>query len=266
MEIEHSGRVQLLGEVIRVDCMAVKKVRQYFQQWYKTDLGKNVLSQEVNLLQELISEDIGQYFLIQSPLQDLTLSAPLLRNQLMLAPVLELGAQKNLIISNANELPIDSEGIDVHLLHHTLELSDTPHDDLREAARSLLPRGKLVIVGFNSWSVWRLRQLFSSKHQAPWCAKFIAEKRLEDWLKVAGLTLQSADYLCYTPPIKSPYWQKKWRPIDRLFSMTKLPLGGIYVITAIKQTHSLIPLKPKWKPAPVRVSTLTKPVAKEIQE
>lgn len=242
------------------------KVRQDFQQWYQSDLGTNILTQELALLQNLIGTDVGYYFLAQSPLKQLEISAPLLKNKMMLAPVLELGATKNLIIANANELPIDSEGIDVHILHHTLELSDTPHDDLREAARSLLPSGKLIIVGFNSCSFFRIRQIFSSKTTAPWNASFIAVKRLEDWLKVAGLTLQSADYLYYSPPFKSIYWQEKFKPVETLLAKSKLPIGGVYVITATKQTHRLISQKPRWRRTSVRVSSLTKPVVKEIKE
>jgi len=250
----------------RVDCMANEKFRQYFQQWYQSDLGENVLAQEIKLLQDLICHDVGYYFLIQSPLQQLDLPNSLLRTQMMIAPVLELGAPDNLIVAKANELPINSEGIDVHVLHHTLELSDTPHDDLREAARSLLPSGKLIIVGFNPWSIWGARKAFSIKGQAPWCANFIAEKRLEDWLKVAGLTLQSTDYFCYPPPIQSSYWLQKLKSINTLMSMSKLPIGGVYVITATKQIHRLIEQKPKWRRTSVRVSSLTKPVTKEIQE
>lgn len=252
--------------MVRVDCMADVKVRQDFQQWYQSDLGKSVLTQESALLQNIINTDVGYYFLIQSPLKHLAISAPLLKNSLMIAPVLELGAQENLVVANAKELPIDSEGIDVHILHHTLEFSDTPHDDLREAARSLLPSGKLIIVGFNPNSFFRIRQIFSSSNVAPWNASFIGVKRLEDWLKVAGLTLQSANYLCYSPPFQSMYWREKLTPFETLLTKSKLPIGGVYVITATKQTHRLIPQKPRWRRTPVRVSTLTKPVVKEIKE
>lgn len=246
--------------------MTDNKVRQDFQKWYDTDLGQRLLTQEMALLQQLICNDVGYYFLIQSPLKLLNFPSSLLRTHMMLAPSLELGASKNTIIAKASELPIDSEAIDVHILHHTLELSDTPHDDLREAARTLLPSGKLIIIGFNPWSCWRIRQGFSSKKQAPWSAQFISENRLDDWLKVAGLTLLSTDYIHYAPPLSSAYWQNKFKPFEKMMSMSRLPLGGIYIITATKHTHSLISPKNRWKRASVRVSSLTKPVVKEIQK
>lgn len=246
--------------------MADEKLRQYFQQWYQSELGKNLLEQETKRLQDLIAHDVGYYFLIQSPLKHLDLPNSLLRTQMMLAPVLEMGAPDNMIVANAKELPIDSEGIDVHILHHTLELSETPHDDLREAARSLLPSGKLIIVGFNPWSIWGVRRIFPIKAQAPWKAHFIAEHRLEDWLKVAGLALQSTDYFCYSPPVQSPYWINKFNRIDEFLSPLKLPFGGVYIITATKYTPKLVNRKAKWKRKAIPVSPLTKPAVKEIQD
>ena len=246
--------------------MADKQVRQFFQQWYLSELGQSVLKQETELLELLLKETVGYYLLMQSPLKQLDIKHSLLRTKLMLSPCLELGAPDNLIVANSHELPVESDGIDVHILHHTLELSEDPHGDLREAARSLLPSGKLIIVGFNPWSFWRTRQLFSSRGYAPWCAKFIAMKRLEDWLKVAGLTLESTDYLCYSPPFKSAKWQARCQPLDSLMSMSKLALGGVYVITATKQTNRLIPHKPRWRRASVRVTSLRKPTVKEIKQ
>ncbi|TBR37984.1 methyltransferase domain-containing protein [Marinomonas agarivorans] len=246
--------------------MMGKKARQYFQQWYESDLGREILEQETTVLRNILDQEVGYYLLTQSPLANLTFPDTLLKNHIVLAPELELGAPKKTIVANANELPINSEAIDVHILHHTLELSGTPHDDLREAARTLLPSGKLIIVSFNPWSLWRAAQWFCSKKQAPWDATFIAQQRLEDWLKVAGLTLQSTDYMHYAPPFSRLYKSNNIRKLDRLLTRTQLPFGGIYIVTATKHTHSLISQKLKWRRSPVRVASLTKPVTKEIQK
>lgn len=246
--------------------MTGKQARQDFQKWYATDLGVNTLTQEMAVLQQIVDREVGYYLLVQTPLKLLTFPDSLLKNHMVMAPELELGAPKNTIVANASELPINSEAIDVHILHHTLELSNSPHDDLREAARTLLPSGKLIIVGFNPWSLWRLKQLVGSKKQAPWNAKFITERRLDDWLKVAGLTLQGVDYLHYIPPFNRINQNKIFNKVEQFFARTQLPFGGVYIITATKHTHSLISQKLKWRRAPVRVSSLTKPVVKEIQE
>ncbi|EAQ67064.1 hypothetical protein MED121_14094 [Marinomonas sp. MED121] len=105
--------------------MADKQVRQFFQQWYQSELGQNVLKQETELLDRLLNDTVGYYLLMQSPLKKLELQQSLLRTQLMLAPCLELGAPDNLIVANSHELPFESDGLDVHILHHTLELSQT---------------------------------------------------------------------------------------------------------------------------------------------
>lgn len=71
-------------------------------------------------------------------------------------------------------LPIGSNSIDVVVLPHTLELSAEPHRVLRETHRVLVGEGRLVILGFNPWSPWRLR--------VPWSRRLISRRRLVDWL------------------------------------------------------------------------------------
>ena len=246
--------------------MADMQVRQFFQTWYSSGLGARVLATEIHFLEQRTADLVGYYMVVQSPLTKFKLKGNRIRHQILLAPQLELGAPKHTVVGMANELPIESDGVDVHVLHHTLDLSTTPHDDLREAARTLLPSGKVFIVGFNPWSFWGARKLLSKGKVAPWNAHFIAPRRLADWLKVAGLTLESIDFLLYRPPLKNPLWCQWYKKVDVLLRPTKLPLGGIYVITATKQTRCHIANKPRWRSVPVRVTTLTKPTIKEMPE
>ncbi|MCZ2722787.1 SAM-dependent methyltransferase [Marinomonas sp. 15G1-11] len=246
--------------------MANKQVRQLFQEWYKSDLGRSVLERELSIIEQQTEGSVGYFAVIQSPLIDLPLSKSHIRNQIMLAPIMELGASKNTIIGLSNELPLDSDGVDVHIMHHSLDLSEAPHDDVREAARTLLPSGRVVIIGFNPWSLWGGRKMASNRLHAPWCSRFISPKRLEDWLKVAGLTLDSVEYICFRPPVRKASWYQSVRHIGRALELTHLPLGGVYIISATKQVRRHIAIKPRWKRAKVRVPSITKPIVKEMQD
>ncbi|MFT2109591.1 SAM-dependent methyltransferase [Marinomonas sp. 2405UD68-3] len=246
--------------------MADKQVRQLFQDWYESDLGQRVLEDELTVIERHIDGCVGYFSLIQSPLLALKVTKSHVRNHILLAPAVELGASENTLISLSNELPIDSDSVDVHIMHHSLDLSDAPHDDVREVARTLLPSGKVVIVGFNPWSTWGVRKLASKRLNAPWCSRFIAPKRLEDWLKVAGLTLTSIEYICFRPPFRKASWHQKMGRIGKALELTRLPVGGVYIITATKQVRRHIAIKPRWKRARVRVPSITKPIVKEMQD
>lgn len=246
--------------------MLDEQVRQLFQEWYKSDLGRSVLERELSIIERQTEGSVGYFAVIQSPLMDLRLLKSHIRNQIMLAPLMELGASENTIIGLSNELPVDADSVDVHIMHHSLDLSEAPHDDVREAARTLIPSGRIIIVGFNPWSLLGVRKAVSNRLQAPWCGRFIAPQRLDDWLKVAGLTLESIEYTCFRPPFRKASWYKKMTRVGKTLELTRLPLGGVYVISATKQVRSHIAIKPRWKRAKVRVPSISKPIVKEMQD
>lgn len=240
--------------------------RQLFQDWYATELGERLLSEEHDFIERELDNAVGYYLVQQSPLKQLALHNHRIRETLILSPVLELGASESTIVAHMSELPIESDGIDAIVLHHTLDLSENPHRDIHEVARTLLPSGKLIIVGFNPMSFWGIRRFFSKKTRAPWSARFISQRRLEDWLKVAGLTLEHTEVLDYDMPIQTSKWRDRFGWIGRFFKSMKLPVGGVYIMTVTKQTRRYIPLKPRWNATKVRVPPLTKPTIKEMNK
>jgi SAM-dependent methyltransferase len=61
------------------------------------------------------------------------------------------------------QLPLASQSVDLVVLPHVLEGHHNPHEVLREAERVLMPEGHIVISGFNTLSLWRVRQVFSGR-------------------------------------------------------------------------------------------------------
>ena len=57
------------------------------------------------------------------------------------------------------QLPLASQSVDLVVLPHVLETHNNPHQVLRESERVLMPEGQLVVSGFNTVSLWRLRQM-----------------------------------------------------------------------------------------------------------
>ena len=95
------------------------------------------------------------------------------------------------VLAESELLPVASQSIDLLLLPHGLEVSMNPHQVLREAERVLVPEGRVVISGFNPWSLWGLR------HRSPFCNPWLPVQatglvslpRLKDWLKLLSFDL-----------------------------------------------------------------------------
>jgi SAM-dependent methyltransferase len=144
-------------------------------------------------------------------------------------------------------LPIASQSIDVVALPHVLEFSDNPHQILREVDRILRPEGHVLISGFNPFSLWGLRRIFSrGGAEYPWQGHYLAVGRLRDWLKLLGLETQGGAFGCYVPPVLSEQWLQRWdfmaRAGDRWWPYT----GAVYVVSAVKRVRGMRLIRPAW--------------------
>jgi SAM-dependent methyltransferase len=146
------------------------------------------------------------------------------------------------------QLPLASQSVDLVALPHVLEFHHNPHDVLREVERVLMPEGHIVISGFNTLSLWRLRQLFTWGHAAsPWDAKFIGLLRLRDWLRLLGFELTGGKFGCYAPPFVQPHWLERFAFMEKAGARWWPLLGGMYVIRAVKRVHGMRVVTPAWR-------------------
>ena len=123
-----------------------------------------------------------------------------------------------------------------------------PHDVLREVERVLMPEGQVVISGFNTASLWRVRQAFAPRHNgAPWDAKFIGLLRLREWLRVLGFELNGGKFGCYAPPFRNEVWLKRFAFMDKAGARWWPVTGGVYVVRAVKRVHGMRIVTPAWR-------------------
>jgi SAM-dependent methyltransferase len=138
--------------------------------------------------------------------------------------------------------------VDLVVLPHVLEGHPNPHDVLREAERVLMPDGQVVISGFNTASLWRLRQLFTLKNtEPPWDAKFISLVRLRDWLRILGFELNGGKFGCYAPPFREKIWLDRFEFMEKAGARWWPIAGGIYVVRAVKRVHGMRVVTPAWR-------------------
>lgn len=146
------------------------------------------------------------------------------------------------------QLPLASQSVDLVVLPHVLEGHPNPHDVLRETERVLMPEGQVVISGFNTASLWRLRQIFSmGETQPPWDAKFISLLRLRDWLRVLGFELNGGTFGRYAPPFREKLWLDRFQFMEKAGARWWPIAGGIYVVRAVKRVHGMRVVTPAWR-------------------
>lgn len=148
-------------------------------------------------------------------------------------------------------LPLASDSVDVFLLHHALDYSQTPHQLLAEVARATIPRGHIIIVGFNPWSFgggWRVFKRFSSK-RALWQQRHLRVGRLYDWFALLNLEVLDVKWGHYWPLAGGCSHSTLADKFERMMRRVNLPWGDYYIITVRKDVIGAIPLRPDWQPA-----------------
>lgn len=223
--------------------------------WFETPLGKALLVEEGQSIEQALQCLFG-YHLLQmsvSPRLDLGNSSRI-THRFALNPVLDKNPGLS-ALSDFTDLPLPEESIDVVLLHHVLDYSQSPHQLLRESARVLIPRGHLVILGFNPWSVFGTCRWFARffSRKPRWRHQSLRLGRILDWLTLLDFEPVEVQQGFYRLPIQHPGAIKHLHWLERWGKRLRLPWGGYYLIVARKDRIALTPLKPAWsslKPVP----------------
>lgn len=218
-------------------------------EWFSSPLGKLLIEREQALIDEQLHNLFGYHLLQLSVAKQLDLTqASRISHRFALYPQ---AADQPLVVgrSDYNHLPLPANSIDLVLLHHVLDYSQSPHHVLREASSVLISQGHLVVVGFNPWSMlgtWRwLARFFSRAPQ--WRHQSLRLGRVLDWLAVLDFEPITIKQGFYSPPCHQPNTIKYLQWMERWGKRLALPWGGFYVIVARKDSLALTPLKPQWQ-------------------
>ena len=174
------------------------------KQWFSAPLGSTLLGQESEALTSALSGVFGHY-LVQVGFPDLEkgpVASESLKYHVFAAPGTPDNERSRWIRADPLRLPIATDSIDAVLIQHTLDFFADPHQVLREADRVLIPEGRLIILGFNPWSLWGLWRVFRRhSDKVPWCGRFIPPGRVIDWLSLLGFDVETTGSLMFRPPL-----------------------------------------------------------------
>ena len=207
--------------------------------WFAGPLGTRVMREEAALA-TLALDNVFGFELLQvgawGPARHL-LDGARTQHTTLLAPELSPGVT---LCAPLETLPFRSDSIDAIFLPHTLELVEDPYAVLREAERVLTAEGCLLICGFNPFSGWGARRLFSQYFRRPafppGTQRMLSERRLHDWVALLGFDVDSVyGYLGLLPVTGSLEVRKPRAPMT----------SGAYLLKARKRVSTLTLVRPR---------------------
>ena len=166
------------------------------------------------------------------------------------APSLDLRVTRSRVdvLCQFEGLPFKSQSLDLVVLPHTLEWTRDPHEVLREVARVLMPNGRVVISGFNSASLWGMRQRLGNVRQRlggtapsylPRGGEVIGYRRLRDWLRLLSIDIEGGRFGCYAAPVRSEAWLQRTRWMDTTGDRWWPVFGAVYFVVAVKRVRGM---------------------------
>lgn len=239
------------------------------EEWLNCELGQGLLDCERRLLDKRLPVLFGYHLMQLSISRQVSLfEQSVIRHKFSLSPLPALSAIQ--AQGDLESLPIETDSVDVVLLHHVLEYSDEPHRLLREAARVMMPRGHLLITGFNPWSLFGLRSRLGRRlgSRPVWRSHLLSARRITDWLRLLGFAIEDVRYGFFAPPINRASVLRRFQAIDRLGTRVSLPIGAVYQIHACKEVIPITAIKPHWerRRASLGVVGLAKPSARNTTQ
>lgn len=210
--------------------------------WFASPLGASLMANELDTLDTVLGDIFG-FHAVQVGLTRL----PLLRASRIPHRMTVAALEPADVNALAQELPFATQSIDLVLLPHVLEFSESPHAILREVDRVLVPEGRLVITGFNPWSLWGIWQSLDwSRNEHPWNGEFISLPRLKDWLSLLDLEVNAGKLWAYGLPIQHEGWRRRFQFLEAAGDRWWGIAGGVYMVEAIKRVPGMRLVQPKW--------------------
>ncbi|MBF0265144.1 MAG: class I SAM-dependent methyltransferase [Gammaproteobacteria bacterium] len=230
------------------------------EKWYQSEIGQEIFQSEVPVVEELLDQCFGyNLVLMGAKVNARVLDKSRIKQKCCINPLADQLSQpvsSILYVSSLFEmLSLKSGSIDAIVLFHCLEFSPDPHAILREAERVLVAEGKLIIAGFNPFSLfglWRYSLRIKAKYQnyvpiIPSKTPLISTAKIQDWLSLLGFSYQDKESIFFRPPINNHSLLLKIQFMEKTGKRFWPFLSSAYVMMAVKRVSTLTPIKNKWR-------------------
>ena len=153
------------------------------------------------------------------------------------------------IISSMSALPVKSDCVDLVVLFHALDGAEDPRRLIREVERILIPEGRVIIFGFNPYSlfgVWRLFGRRNSPEEMSGHLK-VGRRQLKEWLSLLGMEVEQHKYFAYRPPLKNQSALYRANFLEATGQKLWPASGAVYALQAVKSVATLTPFRPSFQ-------------------
>jgi len=230
---------------VRVDSRELRRMRS----WFQLPLGQRLAAREKEELDKVLVNLFGFHLLqVGCLLNEDILSASRILHRVVVDGDAEGATTIVALNGMPGALPIDSDSIDVVVLHHILEFEENPHEVLREVDRILVPEGHVVILGFNPWSWWGFRRFIRSRSGPPWSGRFRSAWRMRDWLSLLGFDHELSRWFFFRPPVQNEGIMRRLEVLERAGERWWPFWGGAFLVVGKKRVMTMTPIKPRWRP------------------
>ena len=231
--------------------------------WLKSETGSILAGYEQEKIAGIVTGLFGYHIIQIGRYGDgILASAGRIRNKIELHLV-EDGMQdcRCGVLSNIASLPFAAHSIDVVLLPHVLEFTSDPGAVLKEIDRVLIEDGRLVIAGFNPWSLWGLWRLLPGRRNLPpWNGRFHGTARLRQWLSMLGYELLEVERFFFRPPFRHERLLRRSVYLEKLGKICWPFFGAAYIVVAQKRRVPVTPIKMSWRKKTLLPDASTGPV------
>jgi len=218
------------------------------RQWLATGKGRYLLASEERMLQAMLPRIFGHHAaMLGICLDGKLLDYSQVVHGTVLTPLAEAPSE-SVIRLDVNEWPVQPRSMDLVLLHHALEFSEKPHRVLREACRTIVPGGKLVVVGFNPLSLWGIYRLFGmGANSIMRRGRYFHHRRIEDWLTLLNFSRCHLHYGGHLYPFCSHLKPSHQSWLQNHAGLRKLPTGSFYMLVATKDRAGMTRYHSRWQ-------------------
>jgi SAM-dependent methyltransferase len=243
-----------------------KKLPDQVLDWFCSETGQILLSSERQAFDRLAEQVFGFQLIQLGYLEDTT---PMLVNSKVkhqtVITLEEHQGWHNYFPASFEKLPIMTDSIDAVVLPHTLDFCVDPQKVLLEVERVLIPEGKLLISGFNPFSLWGMtRAIKTKRRKVPYNGHFVSYTRLHDWFSLLGFDVEQTEVILFRPPLQNSKVMQKLMFMEKLGMRLWPGFGAVYMIKAVKRVSTLTPITPIWNRRPRILSHIVEPTTRGV--
>jgi SAM-dependent methyltransferase len=227
--------------------------------WWASPAGRRALAWEQSVADEVLADAFGFHALQLGLPAFQALSGNRMPHRWLAVQAGQAGQQEAVALAcDFDALPFPSQSIDLVVLPHALEAARDAHLTLREVERVLVPEGRVLITGFNPWSLHGLSrsalQMLARRRRAATAGvagtvatdptassagETVSVHRLRDWLRLLGFEVEVARFGCFGPPLRTERWLDRWQWLDAVGARFFPVLGGVHALMAVKRVRGM---------------------------